>query len=68
LISRKLIGVNLLRAEDGIDDGEISFGVVNTNKFRGKLALVPNIARSGLWEVPIVCSVWKSLIGRTTWL
>jgi Eukaryotic aspartyl protease len=70
LISRKLIGVNLVRASDGIDDGEISFGVVDTGKFSGKLAIVPNVAQSGLWEVPIdditVGGTSLGLTGRTS--
>lgn len=39
---------------DHINDGEISFGVVDTAKFHGSLAVVPNIGKLGLWEVPIV--------------
>ena len=54
LISRKLIGVNLQRASDNVNDGEISFGVVDTAKFSGPLSVVPYIALNGLWEVPIV--------------
>jgi hypothetical protein len=53
LITRKLIGVNLQRASDKLNDGEISFGVIDSGKFSGKLTLVPNVATSGLWEVPM---------------
>lgn len=42
------------RASDNVDDGEISFGVVDTAKFSGSLAVVPNVGATGLWEVPIV--------------
>jgi hypothetical protein len=62
LISKKLIGVNLDRASDNNPDGEISFGIVDTSKFSGNLAIVPNVNLQGLWEVPIVpISVLSSL-------
>ena len=53
LIKRKLIGVNLQRAGE-TNDGEISFGVVDSSKFTGSLAIVRNVGVTGLWEVPIV--------------
>jgi hypothetical protein len=57
-----LIGVNLQRASDNTNDGEISFGVVDTGKFQGSLTLVDNVAQTGLWEVPMVSHQ------RTMWL
>jgi hypothetical protein len=62
LIAQKLIGVNLQRQVDQTNDGEISFGVVDTSKFSGSLTLVNNVAASGLWEVPIVSSQGIKLI------
>jgi hypothetical protein len=47
-----------------------SFGVINTAKFTGKLTLVPNVATSGLWEVPMTDAFVNGqpigFVGRTS--
>jgi Eukaryotic aspartyl protease len=53
LIANQLIGVNLQRASDNLNNGEISFGIIDTGKFSGALTVVPNVGTSGLWEVPV---------------
>jgi cathepsin D len=70
LVTRKLIGVNLQRASEHLNDGEVSFGVIDTSKFVGKLSVVPNVATSGLWEAPLTDAFVNGqpmgFVGRTS--
>ncbi|KAI9829752.1 MAG: hypothetical protein M1819_005989 [Sarea resinae] len=53
LLKNNLFGVHLQRDSDGTNDGEISFGDVDTSRFDGDLTWVPAMPDGGLWEVPV---------------
>ncbi|KAJ4994275.1 eukaryotic aspartyl protease [Stagonosporopsis vannaccii] len=54
LINAKLYGIHLSRARDGLNDGELNLGEVNTARIAGDvnwLDCVPN--DTGFWEIPV---------------
>lgn len=53
MLTRKLVAFNIHRAKDNDNDGQVSFGVVDTTKFSGALISVKNVAKGGLWEAAI---------------
>lgn len=52
-IERKLFGVALSRSADGVDDGVLNFGAVDTTLFDGGLNFAPSISEYGLWELAV---------------
>ncbi|KAF2441494.1 acid protease [Karstenula rhodostoma CBS 690.94] len=54
LIPAKLYGIHLSRAADGIHDGELNLGEVNTDRFDGDLNWLDTVPNdTGFWEVRI---------------
>ena len=54
LIAAKLYGIHLSRAKDGLNDGALDIGHIDTTRFSGDLNYmdcVPNDA--GFWEIPV---------------
>lgn len=52
-ISRKLFGIALSRAADGVDDGVLNFGAVDPALYDGEIKFAPSISQYGLWELAV---------------
>jgi hypothetical protein len=54
LIGTKLYGIHLSRNVDGLIDGELDLGEVNTKRFSGELNYMDCVDNdTGFWEIPI---------------
>ncbi|KAF2127427.1 acid protease [Dothidotthia symphoricarpi CBS 119687] len=54
LIGAKLYGIHLSRNTDGLNDGELNLGEVNTDRFDGDLNWSDCVENeTGFWEIPI---------------
>jgi hypothetical protein len=53
LIARKLFGVALSRAADGVNDGVVNFGAVDPSLYDGEIKFAPSVSRYGLWELKV---------------
>jgi len=51
-LQSKIIGIHLNRASDGTKDGQITFGGVDSSKFKGKLGYT-NAVNQDTWEIPL---------------
>ncbi|KAH6639451.1 aspartic peptidase domain-containing protein [Boeremia exigua] len=53
-IGAKMYGIHLSRARDGLNDGELNLGDVNTARFAGDLNWLDCIPNdTGFWEIPV---------------
>jgi hypothetical protein len=54
LIGAKIYGIHLSRDQDGVLDGELNLGEVNTDRFTGDLNYIDCVDNdTGFWEVPL---------------
>lgn len=53
VLKSNIFGLNLQRASDHSNDGEINFGGVDTTKFQGDLNYLSTIDGSNWWEIPL---------------
>ncbi|KAF1967574.1 acid protease [Bimuria novae-zelandiae CBS 107.79] len=54
LISSKLYGLHLSRAADGLNDGELTLGSVNEDRYSGDISWYPALDNdAGFWELAI---------------
>ena len=53
VLKQNIFGMNLERAADGTNDGEINFGVIDTSKFQGDLNWQNTVGDLSRWTVPI---------------
>lgn len=53
LIKQNIFGMNLQRASDGTNDGEINFGTIDTTKFKGDLNWQNTVGDLSRWAVPV---------------
>jgi hypothetical protein len=52
LLDANLFGVALSRADDGLSDGEVSFGAPNQNKYKGDISYTSTTV-DGSWAIPL---------------
>jgi cathepsin D len=52
-IKSNIFGINLERAADKTNDGEISFGTIDTTKFKGDLNYLDTVGDNKYWSVPV---------------
>ncbi|KAI9806200.1 MAG: hypothetical protein M1825_006315 [Sarcosagium campestre] len=48
-----IIGINIQRHADGLQDGAINFGGIDTSKFEGDISWTDSVSADGLWEVEV---------------
>ncbi|KAK2763991.1 hypothetical protein FQN54_009610 [Arachnomyces sp. PD_36] len=53
LIEANILGVNLPRGADGVTDGQITFGDVDTEKFTGDIVYASTLPDFDLWVIPV---------------
>lgn len=53
LLKSNVFGIDLSRAEDGSNDGEISFGAPDTSKYSGSLSYTPVVEGSSSWTIAL---------------
>ena len=53
VLKSNLFGLNLQRASDNSNDGEINFGDIDTSKFQGDLNYLDTTGKDAFWEVPV---------------
>lgn len=52
-VQAPVMGYHLGRVADGYNDGEVTFGGVDTNKFSGNITVIDNVSTKGFWEASI---------------
>ncbi|KAL1979955.1 hypothetical protein VTN96DRAFT_4863 [Rasamsonia emersonii] len=52
-LKSNVVGISLQRNSDGTKDGEITFGGVDTSKFRGDIVYTSTIPNNDRWEIPV---------------
>ncbi|CAO1626509.1 unnamed protein product [Sympodiomycopsis kandeliae] len=52
-VPQPVMGYHLARAADGKNDGEVTFGGVNAEKYTGDLVEMPNVSEQGFWEATL---------------
>lgn len=63
-IQASVVAYKISRISDQKNDGQISFGGVDSNKFdTNTLVTVPNINRNGFWEAPFIATVNGQSVG-----
>ncbi len=69
VIAAKVFGLHLSRTADGLNDGELNFGIPNPERYDGELSYTSALEDTGFWEIPIddagVDGNALSLTGRT---
>ena len=64
LIPEAITSYKLGRVADGSNDGEITFGALNPDKFQvNTLVTIPNVNQNGFWEAPMSASVGGQDLG-----
>ena len=64
LISQAITSYKISRVSDGLNDGEITFGGLDSSKFDSKtLVTVKNVNKKGFWEAPFTVSVGGKNLG-----
>jgi cathepsin D len=53
LIDANILGINLPRIADGVNDGQITFGDVDTEKFTGDIVYTNTASGYDLWLIPV---------------
>lgn len=53
LLKANLFGVHLSRSGDGTNDGQITFGALDSSKFSGDISYTDGVSADGLWEIPV---------------
>ncbi|PWN51679.1 acid protease [Violaceomyces palustris] len=53
LVKAPVMGYRLGRVADGHNDGEVTFGGVDAEKYEGSLTEIENVSGQGFWEAPI---------------
>ena len=51
-LKSNIFGVNLQRAADNTNDGEINFGGIDTSKFQGDLTYISTTSDGNFWQIP----------------
>ena len=52
-LKSNIFGINLQRASDSSNDGEINFGQIDSTKFQGDLNYIDTTTKNSLWQIPI---------------
>ena len=52
-LKSNIFGINLQRAADNSNDGEISFGGIDKSRFQGDLNYLDTVGEKNLWEIPV---------------
>ena len=53
LVPAPVMGYHLGRVADGYNDGEVTFGGVDAQKYTGPLVEIPNVSTQGFWEAAV---------------
>lgn len=53
LLTANIFGINLGRALDNANDGEITFGAVDDSKYEGDLNYLDTLDKGGKWQIPM---------------
>lgn len=53
LVGAPVMGYHLGRVADGFNDGQVTFGGVDSTRFTGNLTEIQNVSTEGFWEAPI---------------
>ena len=53
VLKSNIFGMNLQRAVDNTNDGEVNFGSIDTTKFSGDLNYLSTIDDNYFWEIPV---------------
>lgn len=53
LVSAVVMGYHLGRAADKVNDGEVTFGGVDSTKYTGNLVEIPNVSTEGFFEIAL---------------
>ena len=68
-LASNVIGIHLQRSSDGAKDGQITFGAVDTTKFKGDISYTKALANNGNWEIPVgdssVNGISTNLVAKT---
>ncbi len=71
LLEANLFGISLARASDGVNDGEVSFGTLNKDKYEGDITYT-SVASVNSWAVPLDDAVVDGkpigITGKTAYL